>query len=112
MEILQAGSGWQWKISGAIEITDADALHDALCGMVGGHSVVEVDLSEVSHCDSTSVQLFYSAVKTATRLGGRLRLSAPSPSVSECCESLGLGLFEAGSVLACEESTSGGGRAA
>lgn len=96
MEIQRAGSGGQWKISGAIEITDADALHDGLCSMVGGHAVVELDLSEVTHCDPSSLQLFCSALKTAQRLGGRLHLSDPSQEVRLCCESLGLKFWEAG----------------
>ncbi|QOY85201.1 STAS domain-containing protein [Paludibaculum fermentans] len=96
MELHQAASGWQWKISGTIEITDGDALHDALCGIVGAHSISELDLSEVSHCDPASLQLLCSAVKTANRLGGRLNLASPSPAVKACSEGLGLSLYETG----------------
>ncbi len=77
-----------------MEITDGDALHDALCGIVGAHSIAELDLSEVVHCDPASLQLICSAVKTAKRLSGRLNLVSLAPAIKECCEGLGLSLGE------------------
>ncbi|MGC4049656.1 MAG: STAS domain-containing protein [Paludibaculum sp.] len=92
MEIHQAASGRQWRISGAMEIAEAEVLQEALCGMTGRHISVELDLSEVSLCDPASAQLLCSAVKTAARLGGRLKITALSPPVKVCCQELGFDL--------------------
>ncbi|WP_321472963.1 STAS domain-containing protein [uncultured Paludibaculum sp.] len=90
MEILQTAVDREWKVRGAVEIADVEELHDALCGVVGGHPNSMVDLSEVESCDAASMQLLCSAVKTAERLGGRLTLKAPSDAVEACCAVLGL----------------------
>ncbi|MCF1510478.1 STAS domain-containing protein [Streptomyces glomeratus] len=75
---------------GEIDLDSAPQLLDALTADGAAAQVTVVDLSGVTFMDSSGINALIAAHHAAQRHGGRLRLAAPSPTVSETFGIVGL----------------------
>ncbi|MFI2640787.1 STAS domain-containing protein [Streptomyces sp. NPDC018610] len=75
---------------GEIDLDSAPQLLDALTADDAATQVTVVDLSGVTFMDSSGINTLIAAHHAAQRHGGRLRLAAPSPAVSETLGIVGL----------------------
>ena len=82
------------EIRGDLHISDAEVLRNALLGELTTSFPVAIDLSAVDSCDTASLQLLCSLVKSAERDGRNLIISTPSSAVREASATLGLRLAD------------------
>jgi anti-anti-sigma factor len=80
------------KIEGSMSIYEAAALREACMECFKNCEAMEVDLSGVSECDITGVQLLYSARMTAEATEKIFEITAVSPAVIETMVASGLNL--------------------
>lgn len=92
MRVSQSGAAEPLKIAGDLQLYSGMELRDALSDLVGNKPAPIVDLSEVESCDLAGMQILCAAIKTAESAGKQLTFSAISPSVVQCCRSIGLSL--------------------
>ncbi len=83
------------KLTGAIGITDGEALKEALLGIIDSAEHPEVVMDEVTDIDFCTLQLLAAAKKSAARAGKMLYLSGISESCQQTARLAGmLALFE------------------
>ena len=80
------------RISGALDIREAEAFREALTQWLKQYPALEIDLSAVDGCDATALQLLLAARKSAEGRSQSFRITASSPSVAEACAELGVSL--------------------
>lgn len=90
MQIAKADTGRILKLSGALRIHVGDELRAALLDYVGTASKPVVDLSEVTECDTTGLQLLIAASRTAEHSGKPFELVGVPVAVREAGVALGL----------------------
>lgn len=90
MRIAKTESGDVLKLSGELRISVAEELRAALLDLVCTASRPIVDLSEVTQCDITGLQLLISAGRTAERSAKPFELVRMPAAVREAREALGL----------------------
>lgn len=85
-------TGAQLTVAGEIDLDSAPQLRGSLtlC-LLDGHSVIDVDLAEVTFCDCSGLRVFLDAAKAAGEAGGVLRLHNPSPLVARLFTLTGTG---------------------
>jgi anti-sigma B factor antagonist len=90
--ISEAGRGDAYVIvlSGEIDIATAPELQAALLARDGTHSLVIVDLTDVSFIDSTGLSALIVGVKHLRKHGGELRLAGLQPQSQRVFEVTGL----------------------
>lgn len=91
MEISRHDDG-KVRLQGDLRISEAEELRRTLIGELTESSTLKLDLSEVSSCDTATVQLLCSLRKSADRDGKQLQISAPSAALCEASAILGLSL--------------------
>lgn len=67
-----------FEFSGAVTIRQIGDAWTRLCAAIEGAGMVTVDVSGVSACDLSFVQLLEAARKSCARRGGEIRLAAPA----------------------------------
>ena len=77
-------------VGGDVGISVMEELHTALLDVVPTNSQLVLDLSGVSSCDATLVQLLCSAAKTLRRQEKTLQVVEASPAVLEVSGVLGI----------------------
>jgi anti-anti-sigma factor len=92
MEIIKDESGHRLKLTGRLDIRQADKLQKALQDFTNGDANSIIDLSGVEVSDTAALQLLISARITLERAGRRLQLAAVSSAVKEASAALGLAL--------------------
>lgn len=97
MQLTKDASGGVLKIAGALHISTAEELRDALREWVSGEArpcadLYKIDLSEVDECDASALQLLCSACKTAERSNKRLAFAGVSAAICDAVAALGLSL--------------------
>lgn len=78
------------KISETIDLSTAEALRDALAECFDQDKPIELDLSEVTACDTAALQLLHAARNTAVRSARPFRVTALSAAITETGSRLGL----------------------
>jgi anti-anti-sigma factor len=81
-------------ISGALHLSEAAELRQALADWLEREPVLQLDLSEVNACDAASMQLLCSLRHSACLANKQLCVVAVSRAVAEADEALGLGLCQ------------------
>jgi anti-anti-sigma regulatory factor len=71
------------KIAGDLRIDDVSQLHEILRECAFNQAELSLDLAEVTACDTASLQLLMSALKTAATLGKPFRIVAASQVFSQ-----------------------------
>lgn len=85
-------------VEGEIDVASADLLRGTLTRcLLDGFSVIDVDLAEVTFCDSSGLHVFLDISKAAAGVGGVLRLHKPSPMVARLFALTGTGALLLGS---------------
>jgi anti-anti-sigma regulatory factor len=84
------------SITGSLDISTAGALRDALRDHMARYPEPALDLSRVEACDAATLQLFWSAQRTAAEAGKPFRVSAWSAAILEAGAALGLPFEELG----------------
>lgn len=82
------------RISGALDLSEAGALHQALSDYLANQSRATLDLSQVEACDVSALQLLCAAHKQALQSNQHFRLVAVSDVVQSTAAALGLSLAE------------------
>lgn len=83
-----------WSIvtlEGEIDWETAPLAHSVIETCLHAHHDVDIDLSAVTFCDVSGLNLFLATIQDATAAGRRLRLSHPAPVVSRLFELSGAG---------------------
>lgn len=80
------------KISGTLDIDEANVLREALLDCFALQPEVAVDLSAVEACDAAALQVLLAGQRDAAALGKVFCVNAASPSVLETAEAIGLPL--------------------
>ena len=76
---------------GAVYFDTIDALRETLLQLAGAeHPRLVLDLSDLSVCDSSGLNLMVQIHQLTTRHGGWLRLAAPQPIVRRALEATNL----------------------
>jgi anti-anti-sigma factor len=79
------------ELTGELDIASAPALRDQLLGLLRpGSSRLVIDLSGVSFCDASGLEVLVNTARRARLLGGFLRLAAVSPQVGQVLNITGL----------------------
>jgi anti-anti-sigma regulatory factor len=78
------------KISGKLNIRQADTLHDELATSIETQPAVIIDLAEVTDCDAIGLQLLWSAKRYAERLGKPFSVAGATAALHQSCAQLGL----------------------
>ena len=79
------------RLDGALDVAAAPALRERLIGLLHpGTSLLVLDLSRVSSCDSAGLALLIGAQRRAGVLGIVMRLAAPSVPVARLLRLTGL----------------------
>ncbi|MBI5684412.1 MAG: STAS domain-containing protein [Verrucomicrobia bacterium] len=74
-----------------LNTTNATWLQDLVRqSLVHAHKIIELDLSKVKFLDSNGISALISIHKTMCKRGGRIRLSGPTPAVSQILQLLSL----------------------
>jgi anti-anti-sigma factor len=92
MKISKSEENGTLRLSGALEIYEAQSLRDALMEQLASGPELVLDLGSVESCDTSGAQLLWAAIKAGSLAGKRVRLERISPAVSECWAGLGLPL--------------------
>lgn len=82
------------KIEGAMTIYNAAALREELAACFGQYKKLMVDLSEVSDCDATGIQILCSASASSSVSGISFAVSRSSSSVDDAFLRGGLNIVE------------------
>ena len=77
------------KIETDLDIQHAEEVHKLLLVQLQSPAM-ELDLSAVTACDLTGVQLLVSAQQSATAAGRKIFIGACSPAILGACAGLGL----------------------
>lgn len=86
-----AGSTTIAELRGELDITDSPRLRDQLLGMLRrSSSRLVIDLSGVTHCDTSGLAVLVGTQRRARLLGGSLHLAAVPPHVGEVLRITGL----------------------
>jgi len=93
MEISRQQDGLV-KVQGDLHISEVEDLRQALLTELSLGAALELDLSAVDRCDTASLQMLCSLKESATKEGKSLRLSSPSVSMQELCQTLGFPWLE------------------
>jgi anti-anti-sigma factor len=80
------------KISGALDIGNADALREALSEGLRRYPEFKLDLSAIDSCDTACLQLLWSARQSALRQGNTWQVGAWSPAMEAAGAAIGLSL--------------------
>ena len=107
MQIARAGS--VLKLSGELRIEAAEEVRSALLYLVNTSATPVIDLSEVTVCDLSGLQLLISAKLSAGNMGKALELTRAPDAVQEAEQALGLSLTAG--APACEPQHPFGARA-
>ncbi len=94
MQIIKDEASRVLKISGELEICGAEELRKVLLDLVCEELSPAVDLSEVESCDTTALQLFVSAGKTAARSDKQFKLTGLSDAMRSVSEALAVVLTQ------------------
>jgi anti-anti-sigma factor len=78
------------KLGGNLLINDVQELHKALVTALAAPGDLTLDMSEVTSCDTASLQLLCSARRSVIQEKKQLRLKAISGAVTEAVAALGL----------------------
>lgn len=89
------------KLTGTLSIYEVADVHENLLGIFEGDKPVEIDLGEITYCDTAGIQLLISAKKTVEKKGNPFIISSISRAVREAAE-------DAGTELDGVETVSGG----
>ena len=76
--------------AGSLGAQESGSLRAALLGAIASGTDVEVDLSQVTFLDSTSLGVLLSMQRRSRRLGQSLRVFAPGPRVHRILRITGL----------------------
>ena len=90
IDLSNPSTGDALKISGELNVSDADGLRQRLAEALVRQPVLVLDLSEVRKCDFTTLQLIWSARESARRANKEFRVMAVSPVVTQAAAALGL----------------------
>jgi anti-sigma B factor antagonist len=86
-----AGSTTIAELRGELDITGSPGLRDQLLGMLRrSSSRLVIDLSGVTHCDTSGLAVLVGTERRARLLGGSLHLAAVPPHVGEILRITGL----------------------
>ena len=77
-------------IAGSLDISDAEALRDALRAHVRCYPAPLLDLAGVEGCDAAVLQLLWSAQQTAAHANKQLRIAAWSEAIRQTGAALGI----------------------
>lgn len=80
------------KISGTLDIDEADALREALLTAFRLQAEIALDLSEVDACDTAALQVLLAGQRNAASAGKTFRMVAVSDSVTGTAAALGLSI--------------------
>ncbi|MFN7996739.1 MAG: STAS domain-containing protein [Bryobacteraceae bacterium] len=99
MEIGREESG-VLRIEGVLDISVAADLQDTLRRFMGESQALVVDLSKVESCDTTAIQVFCAARKSAETTGKQIQFVHPSGALTDTTDRLGFasGVFFAESA--------------
>jgi anti-anti-sigma factor len=78
------------RLAGALDAYAAVELCDALSEALRDQAELAVDLSAVESCDFTTIQLLFSALRSAEQAGKPFAVTALSEAVLEACAALGV----------------------
>ncbi|WP_214415956.1 STAS domain-containing protein [Sphaerisporangium fuscum] len=79
------------RVSGDVDISNSPLLRQHLLAAIDrSHATIVLDLSEVTFMDASGVSALLAARRRSVRLGGGVRLVAPSSSVCRVLEAAGL----------------------
>jgi ABC-type transporter Mla MlaB component len=94
VQITTTDGGSSLKISGPLQVSEADALRASLLVTAAQSQPATIDLSEVEECDTASLQLLCAARKPSPTSGRRLELRNPSEALLKISSALGLSTEE------------------
>jgi anti-anti-sigma regulatory factor len=95
MQIIEDMQEHVVRISGALHVSEAAELRQALADWLPKQQILRLDLSAVGACDAASLQLLCS-VRNSARLANKpFSVLGVSPAVADADRALGLGLCEA-----------------
>ena len=77
-------------INGSLSIYEVNNLREKLIDFLQANDGFEIDLNNISECDTAGVQLLYSAWKTADRMGKQMKIHGISESVKEAAVRSGI----------------------
>jgi anti-anti-sigma factor len=77
-------------LRGDLALASAPALREQLLGLLRAASHLIIDLSTVEHADASGLAVLVGSGRRARRLGGSLRLAAPSPEVARVLSATGM----------------------
>jgi len=92
MQIIEDTQQQILSVSGALHVSEAGELRDALSTWLRNEQALKLDLSAVQACDAASLQLLCALRKSAGLANKPFSLVAASAAVAECDSALGLGL--------------------
>ncbi len=90
MEFTQDEPNGVLRISGALDVSAAQELRDALADFLKRHSGMALDLSAAGGCDISALQLLYAARLSAGRAGAPFRIVEIPTVVREAAAAVGL----------------------
>jgi len=103
VQISKDDSGKVLRLSGKLTIMEAEELRVGLSDFLRGDVGLTIDLSQADKCDTSALQLLYSARKTAEIKGIRLEFCNLSDVVRSSSEEIG---FRLSDLTAAAEATS------
>ncbi|HLJ46065.1 MAG TPA: STAS domain-containing protein [Bryobacteraceae bacterium] len=108
MQITKGENGCSLTLEGALDISGAEELRQALCDLLDGSSSAVVELSALGDCDTAVLQLLLAARRTAVRLNKTLRFASWGGAVADVSTAIGLNAAELTSLGAVDGGSNGG----
>ena len=81
-----------FKIEGSLSVYEVGSLRDELLECLTNNDELELDLNDVSDCDTAGIQLLFSALKTTKDMGKKIRVQAISEDLKETATRMGIDL--------------------
>jgi anti-anti-sigma factor len=78
------------RVTGALDVYEAETVRGALLEALAAGSAVALDLGQVEACDTAGAQVLWAARRSAAQAGKAIRFEGPSGSILACWAALGL----------------------
>lgn len=80
------------EIGNSLSIFDAAMLHEKIIEVYKNSDVVEIDLKDITNCDTAGIQLLYSLKKSSLNDGKELNILNPSSAVEDTLNRMSISL--------------------
>ena len=78
------------RIDTSLSIFNAAAIHEKIMQAYKKHDMIEIDLKDITDCDTAGIQLLYSLKKSCIDTGKIFSLINPSDAVTETLERMSM----------------------